>query len=144
MHAKDPEDLGIELAESLDTAALYEEADGSDESLKSEALESFEIQFRENQNGIQHDLLETALHDKLNSVQTDPEALTKDQLESLARDYARDALYEYLDTVIGDDVDVSYSDLPDVEDGYFGFRDAIVDGYWTDTAQVYIGQYLDA
>lgn len=140
-----PEDLGRQLAQSVDQEALRAEA-GSDstEALLAEIRTSFKVQFQENQQGIQHELLDTAFHDDLRSRHTDPSNATKDQLLSLARNYARDALHEYANTILSE-ASVSYKDLPsDDNAGYYAFRDAIVEGYWQDTAQELIAQYEDA
>lgn len=136
----DPEDLGIQLAEKTDERALREEAkNDSKEGLLNEALTTFHVKFSENHEYIQHDLIEIAFKDQLRSYHTDPENITKKQVTQLARDFARDALYEYLNFIL-EEHNISYSDIPNAENEIFDLKTVIVDGYWNDTAQVLIEQ----
>lgn len=133
---KDPEDLGIQLAESIDTAALQEEAEQT--SMAEEVRTSFFIQFEENQQHIQHELLEGALTDRLQSPQTSPETLTQDEVVGIAKEYACDAYREYASYLL--DETVSYSEVPDASE--FGFNPRVVEGFW-DGAEDRIEQYFD-
>ena len=127
---KDPEDVGRDLASVVDENALYDEADSRNKSdLMPEALRSFQTQFDENQQGVQHELLETAFHDRLESRHTSRPA--KDGVVKLAMDYTKDALHEYADFLIGDEVDVNHRDLPTGEEGYYNFDESIVSGFWS-------------
>lgn len=137
----DPEDIGKKLTESVDMNALEENIDEeTTEEIMQEVRESFSVQFGENQQGIQHELLDTALNSHL-QLSHSVDSLTKDKLVRLASDSAREAYYKYAQTLIlmGEfDVRFNYSDMPDAE--FFVFRDAIVDGYWNDVAQQRIEQ----
>lgn len=141
MVQKDPEEIGVKLAESLDEQSLREESENNESGLLHEAIKSFEIQFTENQLHIQHDLLEAAFHGEIQTNPINLDSIKKSDLEKAAREYARHSLYGYANYFV--DEQVEYSDLPNINSYMFAFKPEIIDGYWTDTAQVIIKQSME-
>lgn len=124
MKRTDPEDIGIQLAETVDEVAL-EEQDTSRESLLNEIFKSYSTQFEENQQDIQHELLTTARLDEERSRYTDePSAST---IVDTAHDYAKEALGEYTLFLWNDDYsEPRRSEFPEKDADYFSFADSII------------------
>jgi hypothetical protein len=138
----DPEALGQKLAETVDREALLDEAGAETKAaMLPEIRRAFDVQFSENQEHVQHELLDTAFHDELSARYTDPENMTKEGLVTAARDDARYCLSEYADVLAGDRFTVQLADVS--KDDVPAFNDAVVDGYWQDTATELIEQYTN-
>jgi hypothetical protein len=131
----DTDAAGIELAKPLDRITLYKEGNAENglDTLLPEMLTAFKVQFEENQQHIQHRILDGAFTQILEESRYDDPSVTQEELVEEACELANDVLWAYTNELAPEGERVTYSDLPTAASGYFTFRDAIVDGFYRDT-----------
>jgi hypothetical protein len=141
----DTDSAGRELAQTIDREALFEEghAENGLDTLLPEILHSFKIQFDENQQHIQHQIIDGAFSRLCEEKRPEAPSLTQDELVTEARELANDVLYAYANELAPNGANVHFSELPAASSEFFAFREAIVDGFYRDTVEEMLEVYAE-
>jgi hypothetical protein len=134
MSSEEAVEAGKELAHVLDVDAVKTEAGGtSKDALKEELIKSFSVEFRENHENIQHQLLKSVIKD-LHTLPVD-EPVSKTQLRNEGQYEIRYAALGYLNyglSQIGLTGRCVLSEIPKRSELDLQFRDGVVDALHSD------------